>query len=78
MVADDLEIARVAEAIRRYVRLRPQAADSLRGIAESWLVSFQPPPSFETVRVALELLERDGTMGRARLGGGEIWRAARR
>jgi len=78
MVADDPEIARVAEAIRRYVRLRPQAADSLRGIAESWLAQLQPPPSLDTVRATLELLERDGAMARAWPGGSEIWHAIRR
>lgn len=77
MVTDDSEIARVTEAVRRYVLLRPNAADSLRGIAESWLAPLLPPPSFATVRAALERLEKDGTMERSWPGGSEIWHAAR-
>jgi hypothetical protein len=77
MEAHDPEIARVADAVRQYVRGRPNAADSLRGVAEYWLAPLSPPPSFDTVRAALALLEQEGAMARAVLGDEDIWRAVR-
>lgn len=66
MGGDDPErdMAGVVRAILAYLRERPAAIDSARGIQEWWLAGHQPPAHALLVLRALERLERAGQVRR--------------
>jgi hypothetical protein len=68
----------LAAHIRLSLATRPQAADSLRGVAEVWLAGVEPAPSLADVLSALHELEAAGVVERVLLpDGGELWRSLR-
>ncbi len=74
---DDQLVQEIASALRLYVRDRPNAADSERGIRDWWLGEFVPSPSLEQVIAALELLTNEGSFVRQVLDdGSHVWRPA--
>ena len=67
MAADqyDEEVLRVAEEIKRYLAMHPNAADSLEGISKWWLApqNLNYPPA--KVQSALDYLVEVGVMRKA-------------
>jgi hypothetical protein len=61
---------RLAEAIERYLRLHPAAADDEKGIAQWWLPEMGLSATAAQVRMALALLLRRAVVVRKRLPGG--------
>ena len=58
------EIDGVIRAILAYLRARPAATDSPRGILEWWLAGHEPMPHPLLVHEALEVLEQAGRVRR--------------
>ena len=76
MNPQDDPLARVAEAIRRYLDERPHAADTVEGIAQWWVPheGADIPPDW--VETTLQRLEAEGVVRPVRAGGRVIWRRA--
>ena len=63
LMSDDHEqIAVVAKRIVRYLRIHPEAADTVRGIARWWLRRYEYEETDEMVEKALEQLLREGVV----------------
>ena len=60
-----------AAAIERYLHTRPQAAETVEGIARWWLIRQRYEDSIDLVRHALDLLVRRGVVERLALSGGQ-------
>jgi hypothetical protein len=71
-------VATVADAISRYLRARPDAADTVDGIRLWWLTGDAAEETPECVREALELLEAAGIVERRELPGSQVLYAAAR
>jgi hypothetical protein len=70
-------IAETAAAIERYLHARPQAAETVEGIARWWLHRQRYDDSVEVVQQALDLLVSRGTVERLAIAGGQtIYRTA--
>jgi hypothetical protein len=70
-MGDDCEcgIPAVAATIEGYLRERPDACDSLKGIADWWIARHRLQESLERTQAALDLLERNGVVQKVhRLG----------
>lgn len=68
----------IAEAIEAYLRSRPQAADSVEGIARWWLTGELLNAPYEEVEaVVLELCRRNVLQAETQWSGAVIYRAAR-
>ena len=65
-------VAPIAEAIERYLRAHPEAADSLEGIRLWWLTGNAAEEAPECIREALERLEAAGIVDRRELPGGQV------
>ena len=52
----DNKIVRIAQEIERYLQARPQAADSVEGIAKWWLSRQRFEESYDHVQQALDFL----------------------
>jgi hypothetical protein len=81
MAANDtnsLGVAAVADDILRYLRVRPQAADTMEGIHQWWVDWSKHEQSPETTELALNLLHARGEMEPVEIGDRRIWRACRR
>lgn len=73
---DDPTLQILVEALRAYLIARPQAADTVRGIADWWLVGITPRPAVERITDALEILAVEELADKVVLPDGtEIWRA---
>lgn len=72
------EIASTAEAIKRYLATRPNASETVDGVAKWWLLRQRYEDSIEHVQLALNLLEERGAVIRVRQSDGkEIYKSAR-
>ncbi len=71
-------VAPIADAIERYLRTHPDAADSVEGIRLWWLTGDAAGEAPEDVREALERLEAAGIVERRALPGGQVIYGARR
>jgi hypothetical protein len=79
MTSEDDRLAPIADAIERYLRAHPDAADTVEGIRLWWLRGNAADEAPERVRIALERLEAAGVVTRRKLPGGQvIYAAARR
>ena len=65
-------VANIADAIERYLRAHPDAADSVEGIRLWWLTGDGAEESPECVGAALERLEAAGIVDRRTLPGGQV------
>lgn len=66
-----MQISEAATVIERYLNARPQAAETVEGIARWWLVRQRYDDSVDLVRHALDLLVRRGVVERLALSGGQ-------
>lgn len=62
----------VADAIKRYLDTRPNAADSAEGIARWWLARQRFEETMEIVERALEHLVAEGEVAKAVTGEGKV------
>jgi hypothetical protein len=62
----------VADEIANYLDEHPDAADTEEGIQRWWLSPACGTPSLETVRLALEELERRGVITKTTVIGGRL------
>lgn len=60
----DPRVEQVSQAVIRYLRLRPTASDTLRGVRDWWLRELDPPPTDRQVLAALHRLERAAAVRR--------------
>lgn len=75
---EDNDIAEVAKKIIRYLRIRPEAADTVEGVARWWLRQQRFDESFDLVEKALERLRREGVVIRTvTRSGNTIYRRSR-
>ncbi len=69
------EIVSTAEAIKRYLVTRPNASETIDGVAKWWLLQQRFNDSIEHVQLALDMLERKGEVIRVHLNDGrEMYR----
>ncbi len=67
----------VADAVARYLALRPESADSPEGIQQWWLRPEGVEVPLALVLDALQLLALEGVGECRRFRGGEVWRRRR-
>jgi hypothetical protein len=65
------EVIEAAEAIRRYLAVRPNAAETVEGVAHWWLARQRREDTIELARRALIHLEERGQVVRFSLAGGK-------
>lgn len=65
------QVTETAAAIERYLSSRPQAAETVEGIARWWLRRQRFEDSVEMVQRALDLLVRRGVVEQLSLSGGQ-------
>lgn len=76
---DQIEIARLEDAINRYLTRNPLAADTVEGICSWWLAESGIHATRETVTTALEKMVRSGLIEKSDLHDGrEIYALAQR
>jgi Fe2+ or Zn2+ uptake regulation protein len=67
----------VANQILKYLQTRPQASDTLEGIARWWIQNQRLSESVEVVQQALESLKHDGMIEQQKLPDGRVVYSAR-
>ncbi len=65
------------DAIRRFLEMRPDAADTLEGIHRWWIDWPGHPESQVVTEVALEQLHAEGVIEPLRIGNNVLWRRRR-
>ena len=70
------KILAVADEIRRYLEKRPNAAETIDGLAQWWLARQRYEDSKELVQAALEFLVSSGLVVCQNSGGRSIYRKA--
>ena len=65
------EVMEAADAIRRYLSVRPNAAETIEGVAQWWLARQRRDDAIELARRALVHLEEQGQVVRFHLAGGK-------
>lgn len=71
---DDPLIAFAENAIREYLRERPESADTLEGVHNWWIRWPGMSESPAVTAIALERLEASGEVERVRIGDRALWR----
>ena len=66
------ELEDVANAIRRYISSRPNATETVEGVARWWLVRQRYEDSVEVVQQALNYLESSGKLTKLKVPGGKV------
>lgn len=66
------ELEDVANAIRRYISSRPNATETVEGVARWWLVRQRYEDSVEIVQQALNYLESSGKVTKLKVPGGKV------
>lgn len=74
----DRRVESVASAIRRYLGIHPQAADTLEGIHRWWIDWGDDEESPDVTRAALQKLIEEGAVASVEVGSRRLWHAARR
>lgn len=70
------ELENVANAISRYISSRPNASETVEGVARWWLLRQRYEDSLEVVQDALNYLEAEGKVARLKIPGGkEVYRS---
>lgn len=62
----------VAEAIRRYLSQRPEAAETVEGVAKWWLTRQRYDDSVRLVQTALDYLEQEGEVEKICVSDGQV------
>jgi hypothetical protein len=75
---EQIELARLEEAINRYLTRNPLAADTVEGICNWWLAESGIITTRERVSTALEQMVRSGSIEKSGLHGREIYALAQR
>lgn len=65
-------VVAAAEAIRRYLEVRPNAAETVEGVARWWLARQRHDDTVVLARQALDYLESQGQVVKFRLAGGKV------
>ena len=65
-------VKETAGAIGRYLSSRPQATETVEGVAKWWLVRQRYEDSLELVQLALDLLVESGELERVPVAGGKF------
>lgn len=65
-------VQEAAEVIRRYLEVRPNAAETVEGVAKWWLTRQRFDDSVELAQEALDLLEGSGKVVKFHLAGGKV------
>ncbi len=73
----ELSVQAVADAIKRYLELRPNSADTVEGIHCFWIDWERSQGSVSITQTALELLEQQGVVEQLAIGNRLIWRKKR-
>lgn len=77
MIRESEKIKSIATTIKRYLLQRPNATETVEGVARWWLLQQRYEDSLEQVKLALELLEQEGTVRKIQLSDGrEAYRNA--
>jgi Fe2+ or Zn2+ uptake regulation protein len=72
------QVAEVADVINRYLISRPNATETVEGVAKWWLVRQRYQDSMDLVQRALELLVEYGDVEKVSVAGGKVmYRKAR-
>jgi hypothetical protein len=72
------QVAEVADVINRYLTSRPNATETVEGVAKWWLVRQRYQDSMDLVQRALELLVKYGDVEKVSVAGGKVmYRKAR-
>lgn len=72
------QVAEVADVINRYLTSRPNATETVEGVAKWWLVRQRYQDSMDLVQRALELLVEYGDVEKVSVAGGKVmYRKAR-
>lgn len=66
------ELEDVANAINRYISTRPNATETVEGVARWWLVRQRYEDSVEVVQQALNYLESVGKVTKLKVPGGKV------
>ncbi len=66
------QVISAAEAIKQYLIKRPNASETVDGVAKWWLVRQRYDDSVELVQKALDYLESHGEVIRVQLKGGKV------
>ena len=66
------DVTDAVEAIRRYLASRPNATETLEGVAKWWLLRQRYDDSIEVVQRALERLEAEGEVVKLNVTGGQV------
>lgn len=69
---DTEKIDAIAQSIKRYLGSRPQASETVEGVAKWWLIQQRYNDSLEQVQQALEYLEQKGDVSRVLLADGRV------
>ena len=72
MSADQTDIIRIAEEIKRYLHTHPNAADSRDGVMRWWLARQRYEETVTKVQRALDYLEQVGVVKKKQLGDGQV------
>jgi hypothetical protein len=72
MGVENTHVEAVADAIRRYLRDHPNAADTLQGVATWWLAGHTDIEWLTRVREAVELLVKGDELKRRTLRDGTV------
>jgi acyl-CoA thioesterase len=73
---NDKQILSRAAAIQRYLLSRPESADTLEDIHQSWIRSRGSDDGMELTRAALDYLKAAGFIESAIVSDREMWRRA--
>jgi hypothetical protein len=65
-------VRETAGVIGRYLSTRPQATESVEGVAKWWLIRQRYEDSLELVQLALDLLVEMGELERVPVAGGKF------
>lgn len=65
-------VIEAAEAIRRYLEVRPNAAETVHGVARWWLAQQRRDDTVEVAQQALDYLEAKGQVVKFHLAGGKV------
>lgn len=63
----------VADAIRRYLAQRPEAAETVEGVAKWWLARQRYDDSVSLVQHALDYLEQQGEVEKISVTSGQVF-----
>ncbi len=66
------EVKDIADAICRYLASRPNASETIDGVAKWWLLRQRYDDSVESVQQALDFLEANGEVIRFCVSGGKV------